>query len=156
MPGLRLRARQATLLIEARPFGAVTRAPGHVAEQKGHAHAPLLLAQDNAAIGLALEDALNDGGYTVVGPFASCSAALAWLRDATPDLAFLLDLGLQDGPSVELARALRQRGVPILVLNADAQSECELDPELRDVPWIEKPVASESLMNALGALAPAA
>ena len=115
----------------------------------------VLLAEDNAAIGLALEDALNDGGYTVVGPFASCSAALAWLRDATPDLA-LLDLGLQDGPCVELARALRQRGVPILVLSGDHQSECELDPELRGVPWIEKPVASESLMNALGALSAAA
>ena len=46
----------------------------------------VLLAEDNAAIGLALEDALSDGGYTVVGPFFSCSAALAWLRDATPDL----------------------------------------------------------------------
>ena len=46
--------------------------------------------------------------------------------------------------------------MPILVLSGDHQSECELDPELRDVPWIEKPVASESLMNALGALSPAA
>ena len=61
----------------------------------------VLLAEDNAAIGLALEDVLSDGGYTVVGPFVSCSAALAWLRDATPDLA-LLDLRLRDGPCVEL------------------------------------------------------
>ena len=45
----------------------------------------VLIAEDVAAISLALEDALTDGGYTAVA-VSSNAAALAWLddRDLTP------------------------------------------------------------------------
>jgi DNA-binding response OmpR family regulator len=112
----------------------------------------VLLAEDGAAISIALEDALADGGYTVAGPFATGSAALAWLRNGTPDLA-LLDLTLGDGLCFELARTLQHRGVPILVLSGAHRAEADLPAELGDVTWLEKPASFERLMECLGGLA---
>ena len=75
---------------------------------------------------------MNDGGYTVVGPFASCSAALAWLRDATPDLA-LLDLpapslSAHEGPH-RAAQDANQKSSR--VAQAIAQAAGELEQRLR-------------------------
>ena len=72
----------------------------------------VLVAEDVPVISLSLEDALTDGGDTAVA-VSSNVAALAWLDDRTPDLA-MLDLILSDGSTVELARVLRDRGVPTL------------------------------------------
>ena len=110
--------------------------------------AQVLVAEDVAAISLALEDALSDGGYTVAGPFANGSTALAWLQDNTPDLA-LLDLVLRDGPCIELACALRRREVPVVFFSGFPPTGLPLD--LQGLPWIEKPVSFGSLMNALSA-----
>jgi hypothetical protein len=44
----------------------------------------VLVAEDIGVISLALEDTLEDGGYTVAGPFASRETASAWLTDHTP------------------------------------------------------------------------
>jgi hypothetical protein len=44
----------------------------------------VLIAEDVAAISVALEDALADGGYSAVA-VSSNVAALAWLKDCTPD-----------------------------------------------------------------------
>lgn len=110
----------------------------------------VLVAEDEAAIGLALEDLLVDNGYSVAGPFHRCSIALEWLRDNTPDLA-LLDLRLGDGPSIEVARLLLRRGVPVLFFSGEI-SHIGLPSDLRGLPWLEKPVASAALIQALRAL----
>ena len=107
----------------------------------------VLMAEDVAAISVALEDALADGGYTAVC-FSSNAAALAWLADHTPDLA-MLDLVLSDGTTVELARVLRKRGVPTLFLSGHRR---ELPSDMEDVIWLEKPVSFEQLIGALDGL----
>jgi CheY-like chemotaxis protein len=109
----------------------------------------VLVAEDEGAISIALEDALTDGGYTVAGPFSSHATALAWLQDNTPDLA-LLDLLLTDGPCTELARTLQHRGVPVLFLSGDQPRN--LPADLQDLRWIDKPVSFEDLMGALRSL----
>jgi DNA-binding response OmpR family regulator len=100
----------------------------------------VLVAEDQGAIGIALEDALADEGYTVAGPFASRSSACAWLEVNTPDLA-LLDLLLRDGPCVELARTLRRRDVPVVFFSGFTPAEGSLPLDLQDLPWIEKPIS---------------
>ena len=110
----------------------------------------VLIAEDEAAIGLALEDLLTDHGYSVAGPFQRCAKALAWLEDHTPDLA-LLDLRLADGFSVEIARLLRRRGVSILFLSGEL-SRVSLPPDLQDLPWLHKPTGSADLIAALRVL----
>ena len=107
----------------------------------------VLIVEDVAAISLALEDALADGGYTAVA-VSSNAAALAWLDERTPDLA-MLDLVLSDGSTLELARVLRNRGVPILFLSGHQRT---LPSDMDDVIWIEKPVSFGQLIDALDSL----
>ena len=107
----------------------------------------VLIAEDVAAISLALEDALTDGGYTAVA-VSSNAAALAWLDDRTPDLA-MLDLVLSDGSTLELARVLRNSGVPTLFLSGHQRT---LPSDMDDVIWIEKPVSFRQLIGALDSL----
>jgi DNA-binding response OmpR family regulator len=107
----------------------------------------VLIAEDQAAIAIALEDALTDGGYTVAGPFSRGSTAFEWLQRNTPDLA-LLDVFLLDGPCVELARYLRDRDVPFIFLTGE-KDRGHIPADLHDCPWLEKPVTFHELINAV-------
>jgi DNA-binding response OmpR family regulator len=110
-----------------------------------------LIVEDQALIGMSLEAFLEDQGYDVVGPFLRKGPALDWLKSDTPELA-LLDVMLPDGSSVELAAALKDRGVPFAIysgLKPDRQA-----PEFRDAPWIEKPMSRQALARVLARLAP--
>ncbi len=105
-----------------------------------------MVVEDEAIIAMSLEDGLSDKGFRVVGPFSACAAALAALETSTPDLA-ILDAVLSDGPCLELARALRDRGVPFMIYSgADAFDEHA--PELDGVPRVEKPSSLETVLKA--------
>ena len=105
-----------------------------------------MVVEDEAIIAMSLEDGLSDKGFRVVGPFSACAAALAALETTAPDVA-ILDAVLSDGPCLELARALRDRGVPFMIYSgADAFDEHA--PELDGVPWVEKPSSLETVLKA--------
>ena len=105
-----------------------------------------MVVEDEAIIAMSLEDGLSDKGFHVVGPFSACAAALAALETGTPDLA-ILDAVLSDGPCLELARALRDRGVPFMIYSgADAFDEHAT--ELDGVPWVEKPSPLDTVLKA--------
>jgi DNA-binding response OmpR family regulator len=104
-----------------------------------------LLVESNAIIGLDLADELAEQGYEVAGPF-TCAEALAWIKVDTPDLA-VLDVALQSGICVRLARELRAREVPILVFSSYMPQHAL--PEFRSVPWLSMPAAMEALHSAL-------
>jgi DNA-binding response OmpR family regulator len=108
----------------------------------------VLLVESNAIIGLDLADQLERHGYDVAGPFA-CATAVRWLRSLTPDLA-ILDVDLQSGACVELARELRRRGVPILIFSAHDQKNAL--EEFRTLPWLSMPASRDALHVALKAL----
>jgi DNA-binding response OmpR family regulator len=110
----------------------------------------VLVVEDEAAIGLALADALTDAGYVVAGPIATTTDALDWLRRATPDLA-LVDVMLRDGPCTRLAGELRRRGIPFLINSGHARGEWA-EPELADAPWLEKPNRYDDLVAGLHSL----
>jgi DNA-binding response OmpR family regulator len=111
-----------------------------------------LIAEDQALIGMALEADLEDAGLRPSEPFPSTAAALAWLAIVTPDLA-ILDFRLRDGDCTDLATELMRRRVP-LVFYSGCPQEPGLPPELRNVPWIEKPCDRTALLAALAAAAP--
>ncbi|WP_048709326.1 response regulator [Microvirga massiliensis] len=96
-------------------------------------------------IGLDLADELAERGYEVAGPF-TCAEALAWIRGNTPDLA-VLDVALQLGSCVRLARELQGREVPILVFSSYLQ-QCAL-PEFGSIPWLSMPAPMDLLHSAL-------
>jgi DNA-binding response OmpR family regulator len=96
-----------------------------------HEHSPhgtVLLLEDEALIAVALQDDLEEAGYSVAGPFAACADALSWLEKNRPDLA-VLDTVLKDGPCREVALRLTSLGVPFLVYSGLAEDMNAL-PEL--------------------------
>ena len=111
-----------------------------------------LIVEDEALLGLALEDDLEEAGIVVAGPLASCAEVLAWIDHATPALA-VLDYKLRDGSCIELARTLLQRGVPVIIHSGWPRG-LDTPPELRHVPWLEKPLDRNALLAAVARVAP--
>ncbi|WP_371826981.1 response regulator [Microvirga sp. VF16] len=104
-----------------------------------------LLVESNAAIGMYLADDLEDQGYAVAGPF-TCAGAMKWLATDTPDIA-VLDVDLQSGSCVGMARELKQRKVPIIVYSPHEQKHAL--PEFQQMPWVSIPSTIDALHNAL-------
>lgn len=104
----------------------------------------VLLLEDEALIAVALQDDLEEAGYSVAGPFATCVEALAWLESNKPDLA-ILDTVLKDGPCKEVALRLTSLGVPFLVYSGLAEDMNAL-PELASATWVEKPATAQTLL----------
>jgi DNA-binding response OmpR family regulator len=75
----------------------------------------VLVAEDYGTIGMMLADDLVEAGLRVLGPFASCAVAMASLDEQRPDAA-ILDIELIDGPCVELARELKDKRIPFMIL----------------------------------------
>ena len=87
----------------------------------------------------------------IVGPFASCAQALDWVEEHTPDIA-LLDVDSRMDPAPRWPGPWcsgRARGDLFRVPHHG-----ETLPDLRDLPWIEKPVEGEDLLRALVRLVP--
>jgi DNA-binding response OmpR family regulator len=72
----------------------------------------VLIADSNTVVGLGIQDDLEQAGYAVAGPFASCAQATAWLESDTPGLA-ILAVHLQDGTCVDLRPVLRAAPAPM-------------------------------------------
>jgi DNA-binding response OmpR family regulator len=109
-----------------------------------------MIVEDQALIGMSLEAFLEDAGFEVAGVFMSNAQALQWLEDDLPDVA-VLDVMIKDGTSVAVARVLKTLGVPFAVYSGlPPQTECPI--ELQDVPWLEKPVSRETLLDVIGQL----
>jgi DNA-binding response OmpR family regulator len=105
----------------------------------------ILVLEDEALIALNLQDELQDSGYEVAGPFTDCSAALDWLRTATPDMA-ILDATLNDGPCHSVAAELSRREVPFLIYSGHKEDQ-QLLAEFHHITWIEKPVPAGVLVQ---------
>jgi DNA-binding response OmpR family regulator len=106
-----------------------------------------MIVEDQALIGMSLEASLAEMGFRIEGPFMSKAQALRWLESDTPDIA-LLDFMIKDGTSVEIARALRSRSIPFAIYSG-LSAKIDRPPELRDVPWLEKPASRETIAATL-------
>jgi len=106
----------------------------------------ILLAEDEPVIAMVAEDMLAEAGFTVAGPFAQCALARTWLDEHTPDAA-LLDVKLADDLCLEVARTLLRRGVPMVFFSGGEFPAVRA--EFRHVPWFEKPVDYEGIVEAL-------
>jgi DNA-binding response OmpR family regulator len=97
-----------------------------------------------------LDQELREAGFEVAGPFGTCAAILAWLNAETPD-AGILDIELSDGPCLEVARKLKERRVPFMVLTGYPSSAAH-EEAFSGVPWLEKPMTQEEVLEALKGL----
>jgi DNA-binding response OmpR family regulator len=105
------------------------------------------VVEDEFLLAMELEDLLARDGCTVLGPAASVRQALAVLDGERPDLA-LLDVNLKGERATPVAAALQARGVPYVLLTGYSEAQLS-EPELRDVPRIEKPVSGRALTHAV-------
>ena len=120
--------------------------PGH----QGGTRPCILVAEDYGVIGMMLYEDLSEAGFEVSGPFTSSSAALASLDTETPDAA-ILDIELHDGPCVALARTLREKRIPFLVLTGH-NSDPSYDDAFSGAPWLAKPMSYDSVLNTVRTL----
>jgi DNA-binding response OmpR family regulator len=106
----------------------------------------LAVEEQDAVHGALVERALTQAGARLAGPFDSCIDAVSWLERNTPDLA-VIDVALGDEPCVEVARELRQNGIPFVVFSTSKHDQAPA--EFRNAPWIQKP-SMDHLVIALG------
>lgn len=106
----------------------------------------VLILEDEVLIGINLQDELQDAGYRIAGPFATCASALEWLQTSTPDAA-ILDAVLKDGTCRAISLELRKRAVPFVIYSGYGEDR-ELLAEFHQLTWIEKPVPPSVLAEA--------
>jgi DNA-binding response OmpR family regulator len=106
----------------------------------------VLVVDDDFYLAEDSREALEEAGADVLGPYGREDEALGSLEDHLPDLA-VLDLNLGAGASFKVARALKARGVPtVLVTGYDADV---IPPDLADTPRLQKPISNAKLVAAV-------
>lgn len=110
----------------------------------------VLVVEDQFLLAQSLRYALASD-FEVLGPAATCQAALNIIEAEDVDLA-VLDIDLQGQSSAPVALALRELRRPLLFLTGYDRTS-RMPEELSDVPTIAKPAAPEKVVQALLALA---
>jgi DNA-binding response OmpR family regulator len=107
----------------------------------------VLVVEDEALIALDIARQLTAAGFQVVGPAISVSRALGLIAEHGCDIA-LLDVNLGNRETSEpVARALRARGTPFIVLSGYAREHHP--PGLQGAPVLSKPASPGDLIAAL-------
>ncbi len=109
----------------------------------------VLVVEDELAIAMLLESALEDERCVIVGPYGGVRDALAAARNETLDLA-VLDINLAGEMVFPVAEVLAERGVPFLILSGYGASA--LPPNRRHWPVCGKPFKLDQLVSALAGL----
>ena len=102
----------------------------------------VLIVEDDFLTAESLSHAIADYGFTVVGPVDTADRAVRLIGQELPDGA-LLDVGLRDGNAIEVAKVLRARSVPFVVVSGYSG----LPPELKVAPFVGKPMTKSDLID---------
>lgn len=98
----------------------------------------VLVVEDEFLLAMELETLLSERGCTVLGPVPTVRQALAMLEREQPEAA-LLDVNLKGERATPVAAALRDRGVPFVLITGYNRLQLN-EPELRHAPRLDKPV----------------
>ena len=104
----------------------------------------VLIIEDNYLVAAHLAAALEDDGFKVIGPVDTAGSAVSRIDEEVLDGA-LLDVRLRDGSAVDVASALRAHGVPFVIVSGFSHDE--LPSELKDAPYIGKPMGQSELIQ---------
>ncbi|WP_198038553.1 HWE histidine kinase domain-containing protein [Skermanella stibiiresistens] len=110
----------------------------------------VLLVEDEALTALAMAHAVEEAGYQVLGPVGRAQDAIDMAQTTRPDVA-VLDFNLLGQTSLPIARVLASMGVPFLFCTG-YDSLNGVDPDLRDVTVLTKPVSPADLTTAISTL----
>jgi DNA-binding response OmpR family regulator len=104
----------------------------------------ILIVEDNFLIAEWLAELMRREGAVVEGPIGRAWEAIHFVNRNSAD-GVLLDVQLQDGTGVTVAKALRERRISFIVVTGYAQEM--LPMELRTVPYIGKPISEQVLIE---------
>ncbi|MBS0527729.1 MAG: GAF domain-containing protein [Proteobacteria bacterium] len=106
----------------------------------------ILLAEDEALVGLDLAATITAAGGTVVGPFVGIAEALAVLPSGQIDAA-VVDLNLRGERSIALMEALDRAGIPFLICSG--YGPISVPSLFKTRPFVAKPFFADELLAAL-------
>ena len=112
--------------------------------------ARVLLVEDEALTAIAMAQAVEAAGYSVLGPVGRVQDGIDIARNTRPDAA-VLDVNLLGQPSFPIARALNAMGVPFLFCTG-YNALNDADAALRNAPVLIKPVDPGQLVEAIASL----
>jgi PAS domain S-box-containing protein len=108
----------------------------------------VLLVEDEALVGIMIQECLTEFGFQITGPVCTASEALSAAKDGHFDAA-ILDINLGDGSVYRVAEILSARGVPfIFVTGYDSDS---VDSRFQEVPVLQKPIERQMLQKIFAA-----
>lgn len=108
----------------------------------------VLILEDQPLIVMDIEDTLLAHGFEIAAVLSSCRSALKWLKTGTSDVV-VLDIELQDGNCVEVAKYLNERKIPFVVHSGSVPNSPDLDPVFQGGIWIGKPCLEADLIAAI-------
>lgn len=107
----------------------------------------VLIVEDNFNIAAAIARALKACGAELIGPAGTVGDALALIAANERIDGAALDVNLRGKTVYPVANVLRARNIPMVFMSGyDVRT---IDPDYADVPYIQKPVTVERLMQAL-------
>ena len=112
----------------------------------------VLLVEDEPLVAFDNEHLLSDAGFEVVATVDRVAAAIAAIAAARESGAgvdlVLADIRLADGSGLDVARAAREAGVPVLFVTGARP----VDGEALAEGWLAKPYAPRDLVAAIRAV----
>ena len=107
----------------------------------------VLIVEDELIIAMELESLLRRLGCIVLDAVSTIQQALRMLESELPDFA-VLDVNLNGQRVTPVAEALRQQGVPFVLVTGWG-SERLHEKVLQDAPYLRKPVNAQQLGRAI-------
>ena len=108
----------------------------------------ILIVEDDALQAMDLELALQEAGFTVIGPASTSASALALIDDGVLDGA-VLDYNLAEGTSLDVAVRLRSEGVPFVYVTGQ-MGELLANEAAPRAEIFQKPYIQSELLRFIG------
>jgi CheY-like chemotaxis protein len=104
----------------------------------------ILVVEDEALVAIAIREALEEQGYSVIGPCNRITDAMVALRHNRVDAA-VLDVNLGDVSVYPLADTLAAESIPFIFVTGYGSEE--LDRRFLTVPVLQKPIERQALQS---------
>lgn len=107
----------------------------------------ILIVEDELLLAMDLELLLQQQGCEVLEPVGTVARALAALENERPD-AVMLDMNLSGDSSAPVAKVLRTRDIPFVIVTGYTESQYE-DPVFDGAPLMKKPYDQAELLRSI-------
>jgi len=105
----------------------------------------VLVVEDEALVGIIMEDFLGDFGYSVVGPIENMQAAILLAATEKIDVA-VVDINISGQVATAVADKLIEREIPFLFISGYEKMRGE---RYASIPLLRKPFEPEDLRDAI-------